>query len=241
MRINNISYLYKLEGEIIVPEELLRNSKFFSNLAAEEIKDIKEIMRPRNYDEGEIIFFEDEPGEGLFLVKAGKVKLTKMVESGDEQILTIIQPGNVFAEVVLFGNANYPATAVALEDSKLYLIRSNDMEKLIKEKPSIAVKLLDLMSKRLRRAQKLVRDMGLKDTTCRTASLLIYLAQEYGVNRQNKVRIDLKLTQQELANMIGTTRETISRVLNKFKEQDIIKTSRQKMIINDLDRLKEFV
>ena len=222
-------------------EKLLKNSKFFSTLEEKEIKEIKEIMKPRKYNEGEIIFFEDEPGEGLFLVKSGKVKLTKMVESGDEQILTIIQPGNVFAEVVLFGNANYPATAVALEDSKLYLIRSNDMEKLIKEKPSIAVKLLDLMSKRLRRAQKLVRDMGLKDTTCRTASLLIYLAQEYGVNRQNKVRIDLKLTQQELANMIGTTRETISRVLNKFKEQDIIKTSRQKMIINDLDRLKEFV
>ncbi|MBM7555901.1 Crp/Fnr family transcriptional regulator [Halanaerobacter jeridensis] len=224
-----------------MPEKLLKNSKFFSNLEEKEIKEIKEIMRPRKYNEGEIIFFEDEPGEGLFLVKSGKVKLTKMVESGDEQILTIIQPGNVFAEVVLFGNADYPATAVALEDSKLYLIRSKDMEKLIKDKPSIAVKLLDLMSKRLRRAQKLVRDMGLKDTTCRTASLLLYLAQEYGVKRSNGIRIDLKLTQQELANMIGTTRETISRVLNKFKEKDIIKTAHKKMIINDLEQLKDFI
>ena len=224
-----------------MPEKLLKNSKFFSNLEEKEIKEIKEIMKPRNYNEGEIIFFEDEPGEGLFLVKSGKVKLTKMVESGDEQILTIIQPGNVFAEVVLFGNADYPATAVALEDSKLYLIRSKDMEKLIKDKPSIAVKLLDLMSKRLRRAQKLVRDMGLKDTTCRTASLLLYLAQEYGVKRSNGIRIDLKLTQQELANMIGTTRETISRVLNKFKEKDIIKTAHKKMIINDLEQLKDFI
>ena len=222
-------------------ENLLKNNKFFSSLEQDELDEVEEIMRLRNYNRGEIIFFEGEEGDGLFLLKSGKVKLTKMVESGEEQILTIIKPGNIFAEVVLFGNANYPATATALEDSKIYLIRSQDMTKLIKDKPSIAVKLLDVMSKRLRRAQKLVRDMGLKDTTRRTASLLIYLAEEHGVEKNNKVRIDIKLTQKELANMIGTTRETISRVLNKFKDAGIVSTAQRKMIINDLNSLKDFI
>ena len=224
-----------------MPDNLLRNNQFFANLADEELEKVKNIMRKRNYDKEQIIFFEDEPGEGLFLLKSGKVKLTKMVESGDEQILTIIKPGNIFAEVVLFGNANYPATAVALEDSELYLIRSKDMENIIRDNPSIAIKLLDVMSKRLRRAQKLVRDMGLKDTTRRTASLLVYLAEEYGVERNNKIKIDIKLTQQELSNMIGTTRETISRVLNKFKGEDIVSNKSRKMIINDLTKLKEYI
>jgi CRP/FNR family transcriptional regulator len=219
---------------------LLKNNKFFASLVDEELQEIEKIMRIKNYKKGEMIFFEGEEGEGLFLLETGKIKLTKMVESGDEQILTIIKPGNIFAEVVLFGNADYPATAVALEDSKLNLIRSQDMEKLIQDKPSIAVKLLNVMSKRLRRAQKLVRDMGLKDTTCRTANLLIYLAEEYGQEQSGKIRIDLKLTQEELANMIGTTRETISRVLNKLKDENLITISRRKMIISDLDRLKDF-
>ncbi|MGM0501557.1 MAG: Crp/Fnr family transcriptional regulator [Bacillota bacterium] len=222
-------------------ELLLKNSNFFSSLAQEELEQIEKIMKPRNYNQGELIFFEGEAGEGLFFLESGKVKLTKMVENGDEQILTIIKPGNIFAEVVLFGNANYPATAVALEESKLHLIRSRDMEQIIKDNPEIALKLLDVMSKRLRRAQKLVRDMGLKDTTCRTASLLIYLAQEYGTEINDKIKIDLKLTQQELANMIGTTRETISRVLNKFKDEDIITTYKRKMVISDLEELKEFI
>ena len=224
-----------------MPDLLLKNNNFFSNLEDDELEKVEQIMQSRTYNKGEIIFFEEEPGEGLFVLETGKVKLTKMIESGDEQILTIIKPGNIFAEVVLFGQANYPATAIALEDSQLYLIRSRDMEEIIKDNPSIALKLLDVMSKRLRRAQKLVRDMGLKDTTCRTASLLIYLAQEYGVKNGKKVRIDLKLTQQELANMIGTTRETISRVINKFKEENIISSSKRKMVINDLNKLKEYI
>ncbi len=220
-------------------KKTLGQSSYFSSLTAEELQQVQNRMQIKTYQEEEIIFFEGEAGEGLFFLQTGKVKLTKMIESGKEQILKILQPGSVFAEVVLFDGGVYPATAIAMEDTQVGVIRKQTMEQITKEFPDITYKLLQVMSKRLRRAQERVRNLGLKNTKGRTASILVYLAQEYGGTKQAEVEIDLSLTQAELANLIGTSRETVSRILNKFKKQGLVTVARQKIIIEDLPGLKE--
>ncbi|MGM0470728.1 MAG: Crp/Fnr family transcriptional regulator [Bacillota bacterium] len=220
-------------------EDILKSTSYFSNLSAENLKKIAGLMNTRKYKRGETIFFEGEEGQGLFLIKSGRVKLIKTIESGEEQILNIFKTGDIFAEVVLFDNEEYPATAITLEDSQISILRTKDMKRLIREIPEIAIEILGVMSKRLRRAQQTVKDMGLKNTKGKTASFLIYLAKEYGIGNSNQVEINLSLTQQELANLIGSSRETISRVLSKFKEEELINTARQQIIIKDLAGLKE--
>ncbi|GAB6139100.1 Crp/Fnr family transcriptional regulator [Halanaerobaculum tunisiense] len=220
-------------------DRLLKQNSYFAALTDQELDKIKEIMYTQHYQAGEFIFFEGEAGEGLFFVKSGKVKLTKMIENGKEQILNILQSGDMFAEVVLFDEGKYPATAVASEETEVEVISKEDMEKLMKDYPEITIKILRVMSKRLRRAQKRVRNLGLKNTKSRTAGILVYLAKEHGADKYNKLQINLSLTQQDLASLIGSSRETVSRILSEFKAEDLVAVARQRIIIKDLVGLKE--
>ncbi|TDX52368.1 Crp/Fnr family transcriptional regulator [Orenia marismortui] len=222
-------------------EAILKEHPYFKELKAADLAEIDKLVITKTHQKGEIIFFEGEVGEALFLVKSGKVKLVKMVESGEEQIINIVKRGDIFAEVVLFDDGDYPATAIAMEDTEIGMIKGKDIEKLMYQIPKIALKILKVMSKRLRRAQQRIRNLGLKDTTSRTASALVYLAQEHGIGDELQVEINLSLTQQELANIIGTSRETVSRVLNKFKDDNLISVSRQKIVIKDLAGLKDII
>ncbi|ADL12701.1 Crp/Fnr family transcriptional regulator [Acetohalobium arabaticum] len=227
----------------MIEKKVLKNSSYFATLSEKNLDKIVNLMFVREYKEGEIIFFEEEKGEGLFFIKSGKVKIAKIVESGEEQILHILKQGEIFAEVVLFDGSNYPATAIAMEDSQIGILRNKDIERLITEVPEIALKILKVMSKRLRRAQQTIRNLGLKNTESRTASILLYLAKEHGIDgkNRNQVEINLSLSQQELSNLVGASRETISRVLKKLKEKDLIATSRQQIVIKDLLGLKRII
>jgi len=222
-------------------KDILKEHPYFSGLDGEKLVEISKLVITKSYKKGEIIFFEGDLGESLYLVNSGKVKLIKMVESGEEQIINIVKTGDIFAEVVLFDDGNYPATAITMEDTEVGIINGRDIEKLMYRIPEIALKILKVMSKRLRRAQQRIRNLGLKDTTSRTASALVYLAQEHGIGDETKVEINLSLTQQELASLIGTSRETVSRTLNKFKDDALVSVSRQKIVIKNLAGLKEII
>ncbi|WP_027340398.1 Crp/Fnr family transcriptional regulator [Halonatronum saccharophilum] len=219
--------------------DILKKHPYFAQLEEKELIELNKLIISKDYKKNEILFFEGETGQGLHIVEKGKVKLVKSIESGEEQIINILKQGDIFAEVVLFDGGNYPATAITIEDAKVGIIQARDMQRLIYEMPNVGLKILKVMSERLRRAQKMIRNLGLKNTTSRTASILLTLAKDYGVEEGNNLQIDLSLTQQELANLIGTSRETISRTLNKFKDDKIITLSRQKITIKDLDSLKE--
>ncbi|MBM7624138.1 Crp/Fnr family transcriptional regulator [Sporohalobacter salinus] len=222
-------------------KKVLKDTPYFATLSEKHLEKIVNLMINREYKEEEVIFFEEEKGKGLFFIKSGKVKIAKMVETGEEQILHILKQGEIFAEVVLFDGGNYPATAIAMEDSQIGILRNKDIEELITEVPEIALEILKVMSKRLRRAQQTIRNLGLKNTESRTASILLQLAKEHGIGSRdnNQVEINLSLSQQELANLVGATRETISRVLGKLKEKNLIANSRQQIVIKDLVGLRK--
>src|SRR6056297_1805222 len=215
----------------------LSNVPYFSHLNPEELIIIN-ITRLNKFKKDEIIFFEGEIGNYIYIIKSGKVKMLKMNQNGDEQILNIFKNDDILAEVILFDKENYPATAIALTGVELYSINSKKLSKIFLNHPQITVKVMKVMSSRLRRAQQNIRDFGLKDSKSRLASLLYHLAERHGDKKENEISISLFLTQKELANMIGTTRETVSRTLKNIEKENIISTSRKQIVINDLEKLK---
>ncbi|MCC3144468.1 Crp/Fnr family transcriptional regulator [Halanaerobium sp. Z-7514] len=218
---------------------IVKDIPFFSSLTNSEIELIDQIVIKRTFKKGEYIFFEGEKGDKFYIIEEGQVKLIKMIANGDEQILNIFSKNDIIAEIVAFDKGNYPASAVTMSKTRVLVFEQERLEELILDHPQIAVKLLREMSHRLRRAQENVRDLALKDSSARVAGLLVFLARRYGEKKKDKIVLDLSLTQKELANMIGSSRETVSRVLAKFENQKLIKTSRKKIYIFELDKLKE--
>ncbi|OEF98711.1 Crp/Fnr family transcriptional regulator [Desulfuribacillus alkaliarsenatis] len=212
----------------------------FAELNEEELEKISEIIFIRKYKKRQIIFVEGEPGEAIYTIIKGKVKLTKSTASGRELILGIRQPGETFAEVVLFDGGPYPATAEAIEDAEIALLRNKDIEQLVKENSSISIAIIKTMSKRLRMVQQQMRDLALKDTLGSMVSILTRLAKEHGVETDEGILINLNLTHQELANFIGTSRESANRLISDLKKSKVISVDKGKITILNMQKLKEW-
>ncbi|OEH85917.1 cAMP-binding protein [Desulfuribacillus stibiiarsenatis] len=212
----------------------------FSELTEEGLSEISELVLVRKYKKRQIMFVEGEPGEAIHFVINGKVKLSKSTADGRELILGIRQSGDTFAEVVLFDGGTYPATAEAIEDSEAGLIRNKDIDQLVRNNSSIAIALIKTMSRRLRLFQQQMRDLALKDTLGSMVSTLQRLAKEHGIDTPEGLLIDLSLTHQELANFIGTSRESVNRLLSDLKKSNVISVDKGKIMIIDMKKLKEW-
>ncbi|GAW93011.1 Crp/Fnr family transcriptional regulator [Calderihabitans maritimus] len=219
----------------------LRRIPIFADLSEDELRKLNEIIFLRRYRKKMFIFMEGEPGDGLYFVKSGQVKISKILEDGREKILRFLKEGDIFAEVLLFDPGPFPATAEAVEDSEIGIIRNEDMEEFLLKNPEIMLKILRVMSKRLRQAQMQVRDLAFKDTYGRLAGMLLKLAEEYGEKSEEGTTIKLSLSQQELANLIGSSRETVARILGDFRKRGAIVIKRQKITILDEEELQSWL
>ena len=203
--------------------EYLKQVPLFSDLPAEVLKRIDAVVLERNYKKGESIFLEGEPGEGLHFVRTGRVKIVKTAEDGREHIIKFLKAGEIFAEVLLFNHLPYPAASVAVEDSRVGLIRNEDLEKLILENNALALLLIRSLSQRLLYAQQKIKELALQDVPARTAELLLRLSREQGKrDAAGKPLLELPESRQELAGLMGTSRETLSRTLSDFKKRKLI-------------------
>lgn len=220
--------------------EYLKHLPVFEELAPADLAAISRVTLERRYKKNMIIFMEGEPGEGFHYVKSGKVKIIKVSQDGREHIINILGPGEVFAEVLLFNPGPYPATAVALEDSVIGIIKNSDLESVVAGNARIALHIIRVMSKKLLHAQMKIKTLALSDTFSRTAQILIRLSQQYGRAVAGGVEIDLEMTRQDLASLIGTTRETVSRVLNSMRKDKVLQFADQKIIILDEQRLHRY-
>jgi len=216
----------------------LKKISLFASLKKDQLKEIEKLIIERKYQKGRIIFMEGEPGEAIYFLKSGRVKITKQSEDGREHILHFINPGEVFAEVVLFDDKGYPATAEVIENAEVGLIKNRDMEKIILNNSGLALIMLKIMARRLRLSQQQINELALMDATRRLAATLLQLAKQHGVQQPDKsLKIDLTLTNQELANLIGTSRETANRILSDFRRQKIIALKKQYIFILDNQKL----
>ena len=216
----------------------LKRLPLFAALGDKDLEAVGGLVVCRKYRRNTFVFTEGEPGEALCFVKSGRVKISKITPDGREQILHIMAPGDIFGEVVLFDGGPYPATAEVVEDAEIGMIRNQDIDNLIRRNGDVALKMLKIMARRLKDAQAKIRDLALKDTVGRTAGLLLRLAQTSGVKEKEGIRVPLDLSRQDLANMIGTSRETITRVLCELDRQGVIHLERSEIMIIDPERLK---
>ena len=223
-------------------KDSLRKAPLFRPLADTELQLIQNLIHKREYPKGSLIFIEGEPGEALFIIHSGRVKIFKTAPDGREQILNILKEGSVFAEVVLFDAGGYPASAQALEDSAIGMLKSRDMEAMLDKHPQLSIKLLRIMSGRLRRAQGLVGDLALQDAYGRLAALLLRAAcQQPDKRTAEGIELNLTLTRQELASMVGTTRETVARILSRLQREGALKVQRNKITILSQEKLRKWL
>ncbi|MFW6022504.1 MAG: Crp/Fnr family transcriptional regulator [Halanaerobiaceae bacterium] len=218
--------------------KFLKKFTLFSGLDDKHLLDIYNLMKRNEYSAGTTLFFQGDPGEYVFFLRKGKIKALKSNPAGEEQILDILQPGDVFGEVVLFGIDEYPATAVAMQDVEVIFLSREKFKDYFYKNPDIGWGMLQEMALKLRRAQRKIENLGLRDTRGRVAALLIDLLFKFG-DSKNKVYLDLN--RQEMASFIGATRETVSRILSEFKNNGLISIDGNRIYINDMAGLKKLI
>jgi CRP-like cAMP-binding protein len=216
--------------------KILAASQLFSGLDERSLDEIASAASVRKAARQEMIFFEGETAEALFIVGRGKVKIFKVSPDGKEQILMIAGPEDSFAEAALFAGNKYPASAQALEESEIAVISRERFVKLLGEDPDLAVNLIARLSALLRKLATLVEELSLTDVTTRVAH---HLLTQIGLNSQANSKITLSEKKTVLASMIGTIPETLSRSLAKLVREKVIAVDGPNVQILDMQKLKE--
>jgi CRP/FNR family transcriptional regulator len=220
-------------------KQCLKDLIVFQNLDPEELELLCQNSYAKLYKKDEIIFFENDSVKKLYLLVNGKVKLSMLSAEGKEKVLTILQEGDIFGELSLFDEDPHPLTAEAMDDARLLIIPWNEMEKMIIKRPSLAIKIIEALSKKTRLLTSQVRELVFQDAAGRLASLLSRLAEDFGREIEEGTVIDLVLTHQEIANLIGSSRVTVTKLINKFIDDGMITIKKRKIIITDFESLGE--
>jgi CRP/FNR family cyclic AMP-dependent transcriptional regulator len=217
----------------------LRNVSIFEELPERDLEKIAKLGTRKKFSKGNIILMEDEIGSALFIIINGKVKVSRLDETGREAVLSILGSGEVFGEMSLLDGMKRSATCSALTDTEVLIIYRDDFLNLLQKYPQIAISLLKEMAQRLRKADLQIKSLSLKDAEGRVGCVLILLADDLGKMYKGQVVVEEIPTQQDLANMAGTSRETVSRVMTKFEKQGLIKVEGRKLIILEYEKMKQ--
>ena len=203
--------------------QTLAKVAIFSGLAEGELAFLMQRVVPRRYTTGEIVFSEDEPCSGLYVVETGHVRIFKSSANGREQVLSIDGPGSSIAEFPVFDGGNYPASAAAIDDATLLFVSTQDFHALCVAHPQVALKVLRVVGARLRRLVGIIEELSFTTVRHRLASFLLRLAEEEGKRTGEGVEITLPVSNQELASQIGTVRELVSRNPSRLQAEGMLK------------------
>ena len=218
-------------------KEYLRHTPVFGGLSDQELDEIVPLVVQRRLPKGTVIFHENDPASAFYLVKTGRVKVYKISREGREQVLAMLGDGQIFGDVPTFDGGPYPATAATMADTEIYLIRREDLLEVVRRHPDIAIKIIAVLGQRLRQALELVRDLSFKQVPHRLAGLLLKLADEYGEETEKGTLINLPLSRQELADIVGTSRETVTRELKKMEREGLLVINRRNITVADREGL----
>lgn len=209
-------------------EATLQNVPLFSQLSPADLQRVEEVARERAYPKNSVILFEDDPGDSLFVVKQGQVKVVLIGEDGREVILSVLGEGQFFGEMALLDDEPRSAHVIAMEDSTLVVLRREDFQGILLQSPALALALLRELTRRLRRADEKVGSLVLLDVNGRVARLLLDMAEEEGGDR-----ISRRLTHHTIAQMIGSSRETVSRTMRELTDKGFIDVTRKDILLRD--------
>jgi len=211
--------------------DFLRNVSLFESLDQQELEALSDVTFTRTFSKDNVIILAEEEGDTLFILKKGQVKVSIVSEGGREVILSLLGPGSVFGELSLLDGKPRSANVVAIEETDLLMLRRADFLQLIHKTPQIATALLAELATRMRKTDRQIEGLALLDVTSRISDTLLQLATEQGAETADGVTIESRPTHQELANMSGTTRETVSRVLKRLEGQGYINRNGRKITI----------
>ncbi len=213
----------------------------FADLDDESLRELSAVARKRVFRQGEVIFHRDDPGQVLYIVKEGKVKIALTSPDGQEVSLTVFGAGECFCELSILDGEPRSADAVALERVELYALQRQDFVNVVMNHPKIAVQVMKVISQRLRQADNQIEDLLFLDVYGRVAKKLLELSETHGVPTAQGVRIELRLTQQELASMVGASRESVNKVMGYFTDKRYIMTDKHKITLMKLADLRKRV
>jgi len=220
-------------------DDFLRQIPIFSQLSNDKLGQISKLSTKKLFNKGSVILSEDETGSVFFIVIRGKVKLSRISEDGKEVILTTLTESDFFGEMSILDGFSRSATVTAMEDSELMIIRRSEFINLLRSDPDISIDLMVELTQKLRKANMKVKSLSLKDAEGKVAVVILQLADDIGKIKQGTVEIEKLPFQHDLANMAGTSRETISRTLHTFAKKGLVELDGSRLRILNYEKFKE--
>src|SRR5262245_7159081 len=218
-------------------KELLRTVPIFAELSDEDITSLARLTTRRRYPKDTVVFFENEEGDSFFMILEGRIKVTILGDDGREIILSVLGPGDFFGEMALLDNEPRSATAIAVEESELLILQRTDFQG-VATKRTITGALIRVLTARLRRANHQISTLALLDVYGRVARVILDMAREEGKRLKDGRIAFRRATHQEIANRIGTTRETVTRMLKDLERQGLIQVEGKELVVQpDFERV----
>ncbi len=214
------------------------SAPLFADMDDVESRALLETMIPVELSRGDVLFREGEPGDRLYVIAQGKIKLGRRSSDGRENLLSVLGPGEMFGELSLFDPGPRTATASSVSDSLCYELRHSALVQWVNEHPSVATHLLGALARRLRRTNETLADLVFSDVPGRVAKALLDLSTRFGEPSDEGVRVAHDLTQEELAQLVGASRETVNKALADFAARGWVRREGRAVVLLDLDRLE---
>jgi len=217
--------------------QTLFQAPLFAALDSNAATALQSSMREVKIARGSTLFAEGEPGERLYVITEGKIKLGRSAADGRENLLAILGQGEMFGELSLFDPGPRTATATAVTDATLFELGHDDLQPWLTGRPEVAAHLLGALARRLRRTNEAMADLIFSDVPGRVAKQLLDLARKFGVETPDGLRVTHDLTQEELAQLVGASRETVNKALADFASRGFLRLEARAVVILDLERL----
>jgi len=221
--------------------KLLAQIPMFNSLDAKELKELAASLREQKIRKGDVLFRKSDEGNALYFIRDGAVKIVLPSILGEERIVTIFGEGDFFGEMALLDGLPRSADAVAVEDSRLFVLNRSDFLRFLRKKETAMENILSTLSTRLRKTDELLEDTTFLNIPARFAKKLLEIGEAFGRIEGNTIKISVKFSQKELADMIGATRESINKELRVLREKGLVTITDNQVTIHDATRLKRRV
>ena len=220
--------------------DVLKEVDIFAGLDGEHLRRIAPLVSHHKFSEKQVIYMPSDPRARLYAILNGRVKLTQLSPEGKELVLCVLGEGEVFGELCLFDDGPHSTLATALEDAEIMAIKCSDLAKFMAEDPEMVTALGKHVGERIRALEKKISDFVFKDVAQRLAGLLLDMAHDYGEQTPSGEHVvEMKITHQDLAGLIGSTRETTTTTLNHFRDEGLIDFQRGRIMVRSIERLEK--
>jgi CRP/FNR family transcriptional regulator len=220
-------------------EDVLREAPLFEALSEEDASALRAGIINVHLDRGERLFSEGDTGDKLYIILSGKIKLTKSAPDGRENLLSVHGPGEMFGELSLFDPIPRTSSATAVTNAELAGVAHDDLRTWLSTRPEVAMHLLQALAKRLRRINEVKADLVFTDVPGRVAKALLDLAERFGQPGPGGIQVNHDLTQEELAQLVGASRETVNKALADFAARGWLQLAAKSVLITDVERLRK--